>query len=644
MDIGLIDIEEMFEIGQCLDTTSSFGNVFTAVNKKTGEKVVAKILKNEHDFETKTEIQKLYMREVTILGRTKFPAVVGFRGFSFLDFNGEFHPTLFLEYAPNKSLGDLIKRNCRSIDPIPFTNTMKMIILYGIAQGMKYLASLDIVHRDLKPDNVLLNSLNQPLITDFGHSRFVEKDSDVAQTQGRGTILFNAPETIEINPKYSEKSDVFSYGMILYWIFTKKRPYNNLRRRQDVEKAIREGNNPQIPNDITIHKDFLKLMEICWRGDPERRPTFAEIVEMFDNGLTLDDVDKVEFTKYQNVFKRFQIQQQNVDQDDLAPKGDEVYIEPPPKQHYPVHDFRQYVIDADVLQENRNPQPNSDYVLGEINNNFSFLRVMFKTFRLDDEENDITFTHCLRLVSILPVINYPTIIKYYGFTPPDDSNREIKILFDGVTNRSTVHTLHDELYGENKDSTYFNHTRKSIFIFGIAAGMAYLHRQGILHRSLTTKNILLDELIYPMIAGLYNIRFAGSPYKDDIQSDCIYLRHVYENNPNYVYNEKDDVFAFGFILYELINENTNEDMIIRELTSGKLPSIPAEYASTGLGKLIRECWDKYPSNRPTFDDIVERMTDRKEVNDRTYVLPNTEMREYNNYQQYLTKELDKSNE
>jgi len=99
-----------------------------------------------------------------------------------------------------------------------------------IAQGMDYLhtgAPQPIIHRDLKPGNVLLFEDGSLKISDFGLSRVRGLNDGTEKMSTVGTFEYMAPEVIKSEP-YSEKADVFSYGVLVWEILTKQTPYNGL--------------------------------------------------------------------------------------------------------------------------------------------------------------------------------------------------------------------------------------------------------------------------------------------------------------------------------------------------------------------------------------------------------------------------------
>ena len=115
---------------------------------------------------------------------------------------------IFIEYLPF-SVKSLIENQMMS-------NTLKTRIALEVAFGMKHIHSFGMIHRDLKLDNIMLNEVFETTIIDLGLVRVEEENS---LTKGIGTLSYMSPEMAK-DEKYNNKTDVYSFGVILHFIFT----------------------------------------------------------------------------------------------------------------------------------------------------------------------------------------------------------------------------------------------------------------------------------------------------------------------------------------------------------------------------------------------------------------------------------------
>ncbi|OHS96521.1 hypothetical protein TRFO_09907 [Tritrichomonas foetus] len=181
---------------------------------------------------------------------------------------------LATKYIDGKSLQEALENN-EIKDP-----TLKATLIYGIAEGMRYLHENQIIHCDLRPSNILLDSSNNPYITDFGllkHSKSLQRKP-----------IYKPKED-----DYSFSSDVFAFSMIAYQILTGKVPYNNKNARERIDM----GERPGLPDAFTSKID--EWLTACWSPNPSERPNFATIVLKFmQNEILMPDVFIPKFQNY----------------------------------------------------------------------------------------------------------------------------------------------------------------------------------------------------------------------------------------------------------------------------------------------------------------------------------------------------------
>ena len=175
---------------------------------------------------------------------------------------------IVLEYCKNNCLWALLQ-DLRI--PLPWEN--RLTIAIDIAKGMQYLHgfSTPVLHRDLKSLNILLDANLIPKIADFGWTRLLADK----MTLKVGTFQWMAPEVIKTK-SYTEKADVYSYGIILWEIASREAPYKTLNGYQVSIDVVENNLRPTVSSEWP--KPFTKMMERCWADDPSTRPTFKEIL------------------------------------------------------------------------------------------------------------------------------------------------------------------------------------------------------------------------------------------------------------------------------------------------------------------------------------------------------------------------------
>nr|XP_033795331.1 tyrosine-protein kinase FRK [Geotrypetes seraphini] len=150
-----------------------------------------------------------------------------------------------------------------------------------VAAGMAYLESQNYVHRDLAARNVLVGEHNVYKVADFGLTRIFQVENVYEPVAGmKLPIKWTAPEALQFN-KFSVKSDIWSFGVLLYEIMTYGRmPYPGLNGAQVLQKLEKGYRMPQPPD---CPPNLYLIMLDCWKKSPEERPTFETLQWQLDD-------------------------------------------------------------------------------------------------------------------------------------------------------------------------------------------------------------------------------------------------------------------------------------------------------------------------------------------------------------------------
>jgi len=165
------------------------------------------------------------------------------------------------------------------------TMLQRLKIAKDAALGMLWLHSSNpqIIHRDLKASNLLLDDNLSCKICDFGLSQFKPKGKNLVDGKegAKGTPLWMAPEVM-MGSQFNEKADVYSFGLILWFLLSRKEPYEEFDDLPTFTHAICiQQHRPTIPQDCD--PGLKDLIVRCWHPNPSVRPSMGDIVSRLDH-------------------------------------------------------------------------------------------------------------------------------------------------------------------------------------------------------------------------------------------------------------------------------------------------------------------------------------------------------------------------
>lgn len=239
----------------------AYGEVFKGVYRET--EVAIKLFV---DQDVSDKLIEAFRKEVDILKKLRHPNILHFMGYCTVPP----HMCIVTEFENNGSLFKLLHRTNIRLD-----NAQKLKIALETAIGMHYLhtSKPPIVHGDLKSPNLLLGDNLHVKICDFGLSRF-RMASKLSAGSKLGTPEWTAPEVLQSSTN-SEAGDVYSYGVVLWELFTGQIPWEEISAMQVVLMVGFHQARLTIPEDAPTWA--REMMESCFRA-AEARPSFSDII------------------------------------------------------------------------------------------------------------------------------------------------------------------------------------------------------------------------------------------------------------------------------------------------------------------------------------------------------------------------------
>ncbi|CAL8241297.1 unnamed protein product [Merluccius merluccius] len=148
-----------------------------------------------------------------------------------------------------------------------------------ICQGMNYLERHNYIHRDLAARNCLVDHQLHVKVSDFGMTRFVLDNQYTSSSGCKFPVKWSPPEVLHYS-KYSNKSDIWSYGVVMWEVYSEGQVPFQHHSNQEVVEKISSGVRLYRPHRATAH--IYHTMYHCWHETPQGRPSFSELLEQLN--------------------------------------------------------------------------------------------------------------------------------------------------------------------------------------------------------------------------------------------------------------------------------------------------------------------------------------------------------------------------
>eukprot|EP01133_Synstelium_polycarpum_P015358 gene15358-18217_t len=498
-----------------------------------------------------------FEKETQILKCLRHPNVVLFMGF-------------VSQYLNKGSLRDVLNGG----EKIGWNTKIKICL--DVAQGMNYLHTYtpSIIHRDLKSVNLLVDSNFNVKVSDFGLSRFSKGNE--AKTFC-GTLPWIAPEVFS-KSGYSTKADVFSFGVVLWEILTHKQPTINY--------ATTQLGYPELPNDCPA--SFGQLIKDCCAKAPEMRPNFSQIIVRLKAMFVLSPTQMAEANA------------QAEEQKALASLEKQVLYN--------------WAIETREISSMKFVEKCDQYTL--FTGTYKGHTVSIKQFQSGLQ----TFEK--KELGVLGLVKSPLIPTFYGVVYNDT---EYAIISEYMAGGNLLSAMKDP-------STVFDWRRTVDLAIQAAKCIDTLHqfKPTILHRGISSECFVFDESKASLKISDFGLSRLNI-HENLVSLGQIKGRFIYSPPELFMakkYSSKSDVYSYSIVLWELIqrcitgayqvpfsNIELEYDFQIIHQTSkfNKRPLIDEQKTPPAIVRLLKQCWDADPQNRPEMDRVIQSLENIKDL-------------------------------
>ena len=274
------------------------GEVYLAKDIKLNRQVAIKVMHPE-SFDEK-ERKDRFIREAQTAAQISHPNVMGIFDIGTAEIDGKEFCYIVSEYISGSRLTDLIKKSDHDLKEL-------VRIAERIAAGLAAAHRMNIVHRDIKADNIMIEEGGEPKILDFGLAKpaqgiSFDKDKETTKTLSQeltkagkilGTVSYMSPEQAR-GEKVDIRSDIFSFGILLYRMVTGEFPFEGPTQVSTLAKILESNPEPPSTKNESIPPELERIIDKCLRKEAADRYQGASdlVVDLrgvrrkYDSGVT----------------------------------------------------------------------------------------------------------------------------------------------------------------------------------------------------------------------------------------------------------------------------------------------------------------------------------------------------------------------
>jgi class 3 adenylate cyclase len=253
----------------------AMGAVYKARDPQIDRIVAIKVIMvGNQPPEVLEEYKQRFYREAKTAGKMSHPGIVTIYDMSE---DEEGNPYLVMEFIEGKTLDRMLAPAKSDLPSKPMVIKQKLDIAAQVADALDYAHRRNVIHRDIKPANILVTTEGKAKIADFGIAKM--EGTHMTQTGMLvGTPAFMSPEQIT-GGEVDSRTDIFSFGVMVYWMLTGKRPFPGEAITQIAYKVVHGSPTPIFQLNPNLPPEIEPILMRCLAKKPEERyPNASEIV------------------------------------------------------------------------------------------------------------------------------------------------------------------------------------------------------------------------------------------------------------------------------------------------------------------------------------------------------------------------------
>lgn len=256
--MNLPGLEEKYEVIRPLGE-GGMGVVYLAVQKRIDRKVAIKSIAPY--LARDPAVRERFAAEAAVLARLNHPNIVTL--YDYVEEESALY--LIMEYVEGQPLSDLLQAG-----PLPGDLIQKYFS--QVLEAFAYAHEQGVVHRDIKPSNIMITAGGRVKILDFGVARLLQTDHSLTRTGMRiGTLMYMSPEQVKGEKDITNRSDIYSLGVVLYELFTGRTPYPPDMGEFDI--SVRIVQHPLFDLSHPPSQIPARLLEVILRAT-EKDPSY----------------------------------------------------------------------------------------------------------------------------------------------------------------------------------------------------------------------------------------------------------------------------------------------------------------------------------------------------------------------------------